>query len=568
MIEKLKRGVQDLLKSRMLWYYVLLTALVYIPTFVFSWTAYPGAVVLHSNYTTFVVSLALISILYVLYNRYLQIVIVLLYSLFLFVNSVYCRQFGDVIPISLYTQATNLLKMDSGSVTNLFQLSDLVVAVVLILGCGLLLFIRSGQSFKLAGRARFSVLGLALLLFAVMSMSFFGLIERVKICLWMPRSQVVKIFTIPVVCGKNYHYRFKIVDVPIENRNKAICRLREIAAENALEVERVADGSRDLIVVLVESLNSKGLTEESMPFCYELTQDSTSIYVPHLEQNIGVGTSMDGQMITLSGQKPREDTFLFNVNSEVELPSVTKCLKRYNKSYVSSLSTITDTLFWLQNIAARAMLIDHRYGKEEGGAFKDDKLKYWQDRNCWIKDDDLFESVIEKIGALCESGNPYVYTIITGDSHNPFDDDREPLHPITSYKLGEEMYHYYVSLQYTDREIERLFDFLESKNRLENTTVLIASDHSWTIAGSGCSGRDMQMLIYNPVNRSDYRPKRVPQQISIYPTLLWAMGIVDSTYMGLTPPMTSPRIEEFGEEELKEASYLSELIQYNNLLAE
>ncbi|MFR9603988.1 MAG: sulfatase-like hydrolase/transferase, partial [Rikenellaceae bacterium] len=359
---------------------------------------------------------------------------------------------------------------------------------------------------------------------------------------------------------------FEIRVITSEERLEAVKRLRNIASENIREIKNYTDGKRDLIVILVESLTSKGITEESMPFCFNLTKDSTNIFVPYIEHNIGAGVSMDGQMITLSGQKPLKDYFLYNINAKPYLPSIQKSLRRRNDQYVTKLITITDTLFWSQPRAAKAVGINHLMGCEAGKVYDKNNLQKNIYKSQWLKDIDLFEHLITDIRTI-PLDTPYIYTVITGDSHMPFDDDREPLHPITTYKEGESMYHYYISLQYTDREIERLFKALEQRNTLDNTTVLIVSDHSWRIA-AGDNGRDMQMLLCNPINHSSYRPKHIPQQISIYPTLLWAMGVVDSTYMGLTPPMISPRIEEFDSEKFEEASYLSELIQYNNLLAE
>lgn len=334
-----------------------------------------------------------------------------------------------------------------------------------------------------------------------------------------------------------------------EDKLLAKREISEMTMKNISEIRQTGDSERNLIIILIESFNHIGLKPDVMPFVHSLTQDTANIFVPKVEHNIQLGMSMDGQVITLAGLHPANDRFIFRVYPDVELPSIYKSAN-VNLNTQGSLYTITNKNFWRQDYAAKSMGIDSIYGNE----------KIRGNNKEWLTDNELFDNIIVDIDL--DQNKRKIYTILTGDSHTPFDDDRPELSVIKEENRSNEHYPFFISLQYTDFQIKRFFEALENSGELKNSTILITADHSLPLFNNN----HIPMLIYNPVNHSSYRPKCIPQQISIYPTLLSAAGIIDSTYMGLTPPMTSPRIDEFSLNDFERAKVISEMIQYNELL--
>lgn len=285
---------------------------------------------------------------------------------------------------------------------------------------------------------------------------------------------------------------------------------------------------------------------EAMPFTYGLSQDSTNIFIPNIEEAIGVGRSMDGQILTLSGLHPNKNQFTFAFfEQEYIFPSIVKSLNT-KTNYKSILSTVSDTTLWKQHIAAKSMGIEELYGAEK--------------KNNTIKDKVLFSKVIKDIDNL-DKEVPLFYAIITGDSHPPFDPDGKPIYHLPS-ELNKDRRGYYIALQHTDREIANLFSYLRDKQTLKQTTIVIIADHCVSDIHSGGCKPVMPLLIVNPVNNPKYRPKNNPSQVSVFPTIMHAMGIVDSTYMGLTPSMLSPRIDSLTESDFRKIEEVSMAIIY------
>lgn len=477
-------------------------------------------------------------------------------SIFCFINSFYFRFFRTPILKSQYAEYKNLMQMD------LLAYSDLLLPIDYLLPLTILTFpvayfyltkdITDKTLFKK------TILSVSIVIFCtyayvlnIRSLDSYNLKKQVSIYNEMTSvgvyfHQYTLLFNSLVACCTN-DPEAKIFTPDEISKGKH--ELKELANLNISETSISVDQERNLIIILVESLNSLGVKPDVMPFLYSLTQDTCNIYIPKIEHNVEFGLSMDGQLITLTGIHPAKDRFLFRICPDVVLPSIYKSSKT-NSNSRRALFTITDKYFWRQDYAAKAMGIDDIFGNEL--LAKND--------NEWLTDNELFDNIVADLDTVQKQRK--IYTILTGDSHVPFDDERPELSEMKADSRNSELYPYFIALQYTDSQIMRLFETLESNDELKNTTVLITADHSLNVFGNN----HIPMLIYNPVNNSCYRPKTIPQQISIYPTLLFAMGIIDSTYMGLTPPMTSPRIEEFGDDDLARAKVLSEMIQYNGLL--
>ena len=332
------------------------------------------------------------------------------------------------------------------------------------------------------------------------------------------------------------------LEISVEKQEEAQQYIKNIAMHNINDIKYIAESPRNLVVIIVESLNSKDFCSASMPFTYGLTQDSTTIFISKVKDVVGVGRSMDGQITILSGLHPNTKNFTLAQKDHIyNFPSLIKSLK-IKTDYHSMFSTMTDTTFWNQSIAAKAMDFGELYGAEIGS---------------WIADKELFKGVINNLNNR-DRERPIFYTIITGDSHGPFKPESQPpLHPLPD-DLDMETRGYYMSLQRTDFEISKLISYLKSNDLYHNTTIVITADHSLD------REKIVPLLIVNPFNNPNYRPKDIVSQISIYPTIMHAIGVVDTMYMGLTPSMLSPRIEGFGEKELLKIKDVSHSIIYGN----
>ncbi len=511
-----------------------------------------------------IISVALASILVSL-PRKLYVAYPLLFTiftLFLYTNSVFARFFGRVIPKSMYSQVTNLTTMDGSAITSLFLWSDIVAFVMVLVSLFLLPFM--ARRIKKSTKFIFALLIFGFL-FPVVSYLSAGYLQSRFLDLSRSESLVAEYeksrylsshfflhtYSLPVaICVELYIDNASYPDISKSQYDSAKQFVASMATHNISELKVITDKPNNLIVILVESLNSEALCKDAMPFTYNLSQDSSNILIPNIEDAIGIGASMDGQLLTLSGLHPNKEQFTFTfVDKPYDFPSIFKVLD-VQPNHTNLLSTITDTTFWCQQIAGRAMGIGKLYGSEIDKSVK----------NTWLKDRSLVENVIENIDKLA-SDTPFVYAILTGDSHPVFDPAAKPIYPISS-GLSKERREYYIALQRTDREIANLFTYLNDKQMLDNTTIAIVADHCINEIYSGGCAPLMPLLIVNPLNSPKFRPVNNPSQVSVLPTIIHAMGVANTTYMGLTPSMLSPRIDSLTTKDFEKVQEVSMSIMY------
>lgn len=493
--------------------------------------------------------------IYPIYPLFFTILTILLYT-----NSIFFRSFGRIIPTTIYSQVTNLGTMDSNMTTSLLIWSDLTSILAIV--AAFIFLPRMARKIKF----RPKYMTLLLLSTLILPILYWQIINiqgrktsgnKSTLTTDYQRTRITDPYllnlkyTLPIVIGTELFIHTPKISKAEHNTAKDY--IKTTAEQNISEIEKIAENPRNLIIILVESLNSEGLCTEAMPFTYNLTQDSTNIFIPNIEDAIGIGVSMDGQLLTLSGVYPNKSQFTFAFDQqEYNLPSIIKSLNS-KANYKSYLSTITDTTFWSQHIAAKAMGIENLFGSEE---YKMSE---------WINDKMLFDSVLKNLDSL-DNNTPFFYTIITGGSHGPYDHNDKPIYPLPS-GLNKERGYYYSSLQRTDREIANLFYYLKNKEILEQTTIIIVSDHCMPSYYNTCACESIiPLLIVNPLNNPKYRPINNASQISIFPTILHAMGIIDSTYMGLTPSILSPRIDSLSETDFKKIEDVSMAIIYKNTI--
>ncbi len=274
-----------------------------------------------------------------------------------------------------------------------------------------------------------------------------------------------------------------------------------------------------LIIFLVESLESWAVVPEIMPnICRFIDESKHSLYATKISRQVKRGGSMDGQMLVNTGVLPIENgaaCFRFPYN---RYPSLSEL---YN---TAAVIVPGGPEVWNQKLISKAMGIDTNYT----ASFNDAEI-------CSI-----FESVVEQ--------HDYMM-VITASSHSPFRNYSDSSNLVLSDNMPALMRDYLSTLNFTDRYIEHAIDYIQSKEKLCNSTIVITGDHtiftqslrsefqSW--CNNNQSYRYLQpsesycpLIIAGPLCPDNTIVEDVAYQMDIYPTILHTIGCDEFFWSG------------------------------------
>lgn len=481
---------------------------------------------------------------------WVEATILLVFTVFLEANLMYCRTYIRQIPLECYAMAGNLSGF-GGSVLASLRWGDLVFVAILIVSS--MLGARLGG--KRSQRQRW---GIFLILGAICS-GWWALVlwkhpMKMRIDSTLEYTTGYSIIT-PMYSPFTLLYYEAMEDQTLtpEAATEAMEWLRRQDEFTARYAASLAEDSTKVyplrtLLVMVESLESWpiGLSlggTEVTPNLNRLIADSSTYYNPNVRTQVRGGRSIDGQLLYLAGMHPlMAGVYSFKC---IHRPYMTLATESARRGVTSYLFSADQPGTWNGKNIDKAFGIDSIYMNDRLGLKNADlimdffKVPY---------DDDLVESFLN-----LTADNPdwngdgrAMGVMVTLSSHGPFRAYRpEYEFPVKPEGCSEYLNDYLSVVHYVDHCLDELVDSLRARPGGEHTMIAITGDHEAFESrrkelkaelNSIDGGEHTPLIIIN----SPYAGRDSTEigQVDVYAALLDAAGFYGEASwrgMGLSP---------------------------------
>lgn len=288
----------------------------------------------------------------------------------------------------------------------------------------------------------------------------------------------------------------------------------------------------NIIFILVESYMSfvSDITingVEVTPFLNSLQQDSSIYFNRHMQENVTIGESSDGQFIYLTGLLPLRSQITISKAKDNRLPGLPKFLNRKSRMIIPTIASM-----WRQDEMCKQYGINNLYTSSD----------FIGNHNDNLNDEQVFLLAMQKD---IESHERFFSFIITMSMHQPYTEQIDSTFIIpTSKTISKELANYLNACHYTDQQINKYFQHLKQKNIYDNSLIIIASDHAVHCTNFGGVSKDLPFyVIYAKGLPHNMIRNKKCNQVDVFPTILDLIGIKCGWY-GLGNSLLSTKHEE------------------------
>ncbi|RAK08145.1 phosphoglycerol transferase MdoB-like AlkP superfamily enzyme [Halanaerobium saccharolyticum] len=260
----------------------------------------------------------------------------------------------------------------------------------------------------------------------------------------------------------------------------------------------------NVILIQVESLDAKIVDyrqqgKEITPFLNDLKDESLYFENFYAQK---VNGSFDADLSTLTSLYPVNRSYVFRDIDLSAFQSLPKLLKAEN--YQTLAFHNNDRNFFNRAEAYPDLGFDHFYSQRN---FEEEIYPIPEQRGLGINDYDFFASAAEQLKNAAAEEQPFFAYLISLTSHTPF--QFYPKNAVGDFaEVGNNLVqNYFKSINFTDRALENFISKLETAGVMDNTLLVIYSDHESEIKTLEYeSGRDFTL----------WRNVKVPYHIPLF----------------------------------------------------
>lgn len=287
--------------------------------------------------------------------------------------------------------------------------------------------------------------------------------------------------------------------------------------------QTVGEGQRNLIFIVVESYLSvtsdlKVDGQEITPFLNQLKRGSSVYYNGHLQPNINMGESSDGQFIYMTGLLPLKSDITVSLMKGRTVNGLPKVLAENGAAVHSHAIVPTSPTFWEQDAMNEVYGIERLYSKFD---YHGD-VPVFRDLN----DGQVFE-MASQIDTKAEE--PFFSLILTMSMHHPYDKSEEHGFTLTNDKLTPEYRNYLINCHYFDQQLEKYISALRQSGVYDKSVIVITADHhahySVLNMAEGEISESLPLYIINGGIGPEMAWQGDCNQLDVYTTLLDMFGL-------------------------------------------
>lgn len=285
----------------------------------------------------------------------------------------------------------------------------------------------------------------------------------------------------------------------------------------------VGDSVRNLIFIIVESYLSETSDlkvdgKEITPFLNQLKRDSSVYYNGHLQPNIKMGESSDGQLIYMSGLLPLKSDITVNLMKGRTVHGLPQALSEKGLVTHSHAIVPTSPTFWEQDAMNEVYGIEQLYSK----------LDYHGDVPIYrdLNDEQVFE-MASQIDSKAQE--PFFSMILTMSMHHPYDKCEEHDFSLSDESLTPEYRNYLINCHFFDRQLEKYITALRQSGVYDRSVIVITADHHAHYSVLNMAEGDISEELPLYIIHGGINPETAWQgpcnQLDVYTTLLDMFGL-------------------------------------------
>ncbi|WP_078593434.1 LTA synthase family protein [Evansella clarkii] len=468
-------------------------------------------------------------------KRYYIIVSAILTGV-LYANSVYFREFSDIITLPMLVMSANMGDLSTSIIQLIYWYDIFFFADLVVLGA---LVWKTPESLTLA-RVYFphskKVFGMsAVVVLMIISVFQPGNTSSETRTHSFNRDHLVQSMGL---------YNFYLYDayVHTQTSTQTVFADREDWADIEAHLEEHqlpgnpeyfgAAEDMNVIVVSLESVESFVIGEtidgeEITPFLNELIEDS--LYFENFYYQTGQGKTSDAEFMINNSLYPLGRGAVFHTNADNEYDALPEILA--DNGYYTASFHANDETFYNRNIMYENLGYERYFSLDDYEVDEENSVGWG------MKDIDFVEQTMEHIETVPK---PFYATLLTLTNHFPYELDKED-HFISEYDSESEILNrYFPTVRYTDEAMKLLVEQLKEDGLYENTMIVMYGDH-YGIAESHYDAlgefleKDMTLKDVVELNRvpliihipgmEGKTYETVSGQIDVKPTLLNLLGI-------------------------------------------
>ncbi|MFW6000887.1 MAG: LTA synthase family protein [Halanaerobium sp.] len=427
-------------------------------------------------------------------------ILFIIFSIFFFANFWYSRYFGDYLSLS------NLI---SGEATGTFSYYEILVKQIIriwdiffILDIAAAAYLGfksiSVYDFKLEEKRIYeytsfnkrAAVGILILILFIQIFSGSVFMEEIKPTNIYQEgtSYYVSVYgIIPLYTMEAYIY----LNRPEDKIEPALKKVPYYRAQEQLSSKKINADNPNIILIQVESLDEAVIDysyqgQEITPYLNELK--SKSLYFDNFYAQ-KVNGSFDADLSVLTSLYPVNRSYVFRDIDMSRFDSLAKLLK--NRGYNTMAFHNNNKDFFNRAEAYPDLGFDKFYSEED---FEEDFYPVPEDRGLGVNDYDFFAGSQDIIKSASEEGEPFFAYLISLTSHTPFNFYPEEAAEDFEDVENELLRNYFRSINFFDKSLKNFMNELEEAGVLENTIVVIYSDHESEIQSDEYkSGREFTL---------------------------------------------------------------------------
>ncbi|MDO4320512.1 MAG: LTA synthase family protein [Bacteroidales bacterium] len=276
---------------------------------------------------------------------------------------------------------------------------------------------------------------------------------------------------------------------------------------------------KNLILIIVESLNSSVIgarygNKSITPTIDSLLDNEGTIAALNVIPQINFGGSADGQMIYNTGLLPISNSVAANLYGDNVFHSLAGSSRFAEKAEI----ICENGTVWNHRTTSISYGYDHLYEKKD--------FEQYGITDSQGEDAALFDMAIKIIGHMRQ---PFMLELTTISMHFPFNDaNATAASDIPDRTIDDR---YLRMTNYFDRQLGIFIDRLKADGIYDNSVIVIASDHHFSMAEvtDDMNDRSVSPIAFIALNTGHTeRIVRTVGQADVYPTILEITGIGDT----------------------------------------
>ena len=312
------------------------------------------------------------------------------------------------------------------------------------------------------------------------------------------------------------------------------------------------NSGKNLILIIVESLNAKALTLPEAPLVApnltRLAADTAVLHFPRIEAMTGHGRSSDGQFLYNTGMLPLREEALINRYASAPYPSLAKILGRESTEIIGE-----DRSVWNHGQTSLSYgfsrLIDNTVPFGTPIAEMDSLI---------------FARALRELPRL---QRPFYLEVTTIGMHKPYGRDTGVDLPLPPDSYTAEDRHYLEALHAFDRALGDFLDSISRSGQAGESVIVIAADHEemYPMLSERFTEKTIPAFILGSGMPRAPRHSAAHIQADLFPTVLDAIGRTSTEeYRGMGRSMlrdtvattfTLPRLWEISEIQIKSRQF-------------